>query len=223
MEQEEKIILFQSSILLWFSENGRKFPWRNKSLNNYQIIMSEVLLQRTKAETVSKFYDPFISTYPNWKSLVTAEITDLITFLKPLGLSQQRSKRLKKLAVEMVRRNGRLPKLRTELDEIPFIGQYIGNAIELLIFDKPSVLMDVNMSRVLERNFGKRKKADIRYDHDLQSLAYQVANHPKSKQINWGILDFAALVCRSKNPLCIDCILNTHCLFIMTEEKFEDS
>ncbi|MDQ3111021.1 MAG: hypothetical protein M3R17_14095 [Bacteroidota bacterium] len=58
------------------------------------------------------------------------------------------------------------------------MGQYIANAVELVVFNQPSPLIDVNMARVIELFFGARKMADIRYDPWLQGLAYRLVNHP---------------------------------------------
>jgi A/G-specific adenine glycosylase len=33
-----------------------------------------VLLQRTKAETITKFYPDFLKDYPNWESLINADV-----------------------------------------------------------------------------------------------------------------------------------------------------
>lgn len=218
-ERESKIIYLQDNLLSWFQTNGRSFPWRKKNLTQYQIIIAEVLLQRTKAETVSKFFPQFISSFPNWQSLVDAPIEDIETYLKPVGLYKQRAKRLHDLANEMVRRKGRLPKERSELEQIPFLGQYIANSIELIIFKQASPLLDVNMARVLERFFGERKMADIRYDPYLQELAKEVVNIPDSKELNWAILDFAALVCKATKPLCNSCIINSKCVYYKTREN----
>jgi A/G-specific adenine glycosylase len=188
--QKEKIKSFQKFILKWYSKNGRKFPWRNKSATNYERIISEVLLQRTKAETISKFFPVFIKKYPSWKKLATASKKELEKTLKPIGLHKQRSVRLYAFAQEMKKRKSRFPKNRAKIEEIPFVGQYIANAIELFLFNRPRPLLDVNMARVLEIHFGKRKLADIRYDPDLQELAHKIVNHKKAKEINWGILDY---------------------------------
>ena len=208
---KKKIEFFQEAILDWYKHNGRTFLWRKKGLTKYQYIIAEVLLQRTKAETVSKFYPQFLKDFPNWKSLATADIQKLEDYLIPVGLYRQRSKRLLSLAKEMVKRNCRLPKNREELESIPFMGQYITNAVELIIFNKPSPLVDVNMARVLERYFGKRKMADIRYDPYLQKISYKVVNHEKTKEINWAVLDFAALLCKSQNPKCSVCPIAMKC------------
>ena len=187
--------------------------WREDGLTPYQYVIAEVLLQRTKAETVAKFYPIFLNNFPNWISLVNSDIQKIENYLKPVGLYKQRSKRLYSLAQEMVKRDEKIPTDRKELESIPFFGQYIANAIELIIFKKPKPLMDVNMARVLERFFGERKMVDIRYDPYLQALSYKIVNKDQAKDINWGILDFAAIVCKAVRPLCYKCSLNIYCKY----------
>lgn len=205
----------QEQLLAWYKISGRRFVWRNKTLTNYQKVIAEVLLQRTKAETVAKFYDKFIAQYPNWKSLAEANVLDIEELLKPIGLYRQRSVRLQNLAKEMVKRGGRLPKDRQDLESIPFMGQYIANAVELVVFNEPSPLVDVNMARVIERFFGPRKMADIRYDPYLQDLAYKIVKHSEAKFINWAVLDFAAVICVARKPKCEVCMLRRKCKYYL--------
>src|SRR5688572_14209843 len=91
---KEKIEFFQQHLLAWYQKNGRKFPWRKKGLTHYQYVIAEVLLQRTKAETVSRFYVTFIRDFPNWEALSSADVKEIETYLIPIGLYRQRSKRL---------------------------------------------------------------------------------------------------------------------------------
>ena len=72
-----KIEFFQNKILDWFETEGRKFPWRKRKLSSYQKVIAEVLLQRTKAETVAKFYYSFLEKYPDWNSLNRTRIKTL--------------------------------------------------------------------------------------------------------------------------------------------------
>ncbi|WP_050009458.1 hypothetical protein [Flavobacterium sp. B17] len=210
----EKIKIFQDYLLTWFYQNGRHhFPWRKNDLTSYEIVISETLLQRTKAETIEKFYIKFLQKFPNWDTIVQADIQTIEEFLKPIGLYRQRSKRFKDLAAEMTKRKGKFPIEKVELQEIPFLGQYIINSILLQIHNIPSPLLDVNMARVLERYFGERKLSDIRYDPYLQELAYRVVNHSASKEINWAILDFAAEICKARKPLCENCFLSATCKY----------
>lgn len=210
---KEQLIFFQNILLDWFESFGRNFPWRNKDLSQYEIIIAEILLQRTKADTIKNFFSQFIIAFPSWKKLVDTNIEGIEKALKPIGLYKQRAIRLQKLALEMENRGGVLPSKRDELESISLFGQYITNAIELQIFNRPKPLLDVNMARVLERYFGPRKLSDIRYDPYLQDLAHSIVNHEHSKFLSWAILDFAALICKARNPKCFDCPLQEKCLY----------
>ena len=205
------ITWFRRIILNWFDKEGRHFPWRKKNSSKYQLIIAEVLLQRTKAETVATFFPFFIKQYPSWKSLSSANKTSLKKDLKPIGLWKRRSDTLKRLSTAMVKRGGRFPRTRGEIEELPGVGQYIANAILMFCQDEPQPLLDVNMARVLERFFGPRKLADIRYDPYLQKLAREVLPRKRYKEFNWAILDFASIICRAYRPVCNKCFLESKC------------
>jgi len=207
----DKINWFRKKILLWFEKEGRPFSWRNKSATKYQLVIAEVLLQRTKAETVAIYFPKFIKRFPSWKALSKAKRKDLQAFLKPIGLWRQKATALKKLSFEMAKRNGRFPKTREEIEKIPAIGQYVANAILMFCHGQPQPLLDVNMARVLERFFGPRKLADIRYDPYLQQLARDILPKKRFKKFNWAILDFAAIICKAHRPACNKCFLKAKC------------
>ncbi len=214
---EADIEFFQEILLEWYKDNGRSFLWRNKSATNYEMIISEVFLQRTKAATVSKFLTSFFKKYPSWKQLGEATEVELQEITKPLGLYKQRGSRLYKLSQELKKRKGRFPKERNEVAEMPMMGQYITNAYELYVLKKKSPLLDVNMARLLERFFGERKLADIRHDPYLQTLAYRVVNIEETKELNWAILDYASLVCKKQKPNCSHCLIYQRCKLFNTQ------
>lgn len=202
---------FRKRLLNWFEEHGRKFPWRRASTTKYQSIIAEVLLQRTRAETISYFFLDFVREFPSWKKLDSASITQLQRYLQPIGLWRRRATSIQALAQEMVQRNGRFPRSREEIESLPGIGQYIANAVLLLCHGEPQPLLDVNMARVLERVFGPRKLADIRYDPYLQQLAMRVVQCKKPAKLNWAILDLASAICLPRKPRCSTCPLLTMC------------
>jgi A/G-specific adenine glycosylase len=217
VDETRKIRFLQKELLKWFAINSRNFIWRNKSASNYVRIISEVLLQRTRAETVNKYLPIFLKKYSSWRQLGNATEIELIEVLKPLGLSNQRGKRLYNLAQELKKRNGIFPKDRSLVEEMPMMGQYIANAYELFILKKSAPLLDVNMARVLERFFKPREFVDIRYDPTLQRLAKKIVDHKKPTETNWAILDLAALVCKSKSPSCLICPLRKKCRYLKEE------
>lgn len=218
--KESDVKWFNVQLEEWFTLTKRNFPWRKKTCTKYQIIIAEVLLQRTKAGTVANFFPEFIKKYPSWKALSLAKLPELKKVLKPIGFWRQRAVVMRNLSNEMAKRNGRFPKTREEIEKLPGIGQYIANAILMFCHGQSQPLLDVNMARVLERFFGPRKLADIRYDPYLQDLARKVLPMEKPKEFNWAILDFAALICKARTPRCAECPLKDKCRFFMQLKNF---
>lgn len=213
LPRNKVIVAFRTPLLNWFKANGRKFPWRKEGVTSYQKIIAEILLQRTQANTISIYFPVFIKRFPSWKSITLVSEDELGDFLKPVGLWKRRASSLALISVEMAKRNGRFPRNRDMLESLPGIGQYMANAVLLLCHGEPQPLLDTNMARVLERYFGPRQLADIRHDPYLQGLSRSVINCPQSRDLNFAILDFAALVCKIEKPKCIECPLSRCCKY----------
>ena len=215
-----EIEVFIKLLLKWYGYNGRKYPWREETTTLYQKIVAEILLQRTRAETVASFFPKFILQFPSWQELSTSYKEDLSQFLYPLGLWKQKAKTIKELAIEMVHREGKFPNNYNEIRDLPGIGQYIANTIALFNLKEPRPLLDVNMARVLERYFGPRKLADIRDDPYIQNLANMIVlTSDNYVSINFAILDLAALICK-KSPLCYQCPIKDRCKFFGSKQVF---
>ena len=208
-----RIQAFSNRILAWFEVDGREFPWRRKGESLYRLVVTEILLQRTRAETVAGFYNTFFRRYPNWASLASEEIADLEVSLKPIGLWKQRAPRLKALAIAVTDRGGSLPRTIDELESLPAIGQYVANSALLFQGVEALPLLDASMARVLERYFGERRLADIRYDPYLQDLAARVVAGEQAVSVNWAVLDLAALICLRTKPRCNECPIRRTCRF----------
>lgn len=216
----ESLNYLRQSLLQWYNISGRKFPWRKSSVNRYQLIIAEVLLQRTRAEVTAVFFPTFIRKYPSWKILSSIGIEELQIDLQPIGLWRRRASSIKALSREMVKRNGRFPKEREEIEALPGVGQYITNAILLFCHGEPQPLLDGNMARVLERVFGPRTMADIRYDPYLQKLALDIVQCKSPKEVNWAILDLAATICLGRKPVCENCPLSIMCVYYHEEKMY---
>jgi A/G-specific adenine glycosylase len=194
--------------LAWFPAHGRSFSWRNEA-SEYRTFVAESLLQRTTAAAVDGHLSRFLERFPTWESVRDADMQDLESVLRPLGLWRRRAASLKKLAA-IVAGVASLPADHADLRRLPGVGQYIANAVSLVVHGERRPLLDSNMARVLERFFGPRDLADIRFDPYLQALAHRVVDSPEAKAVNWAILDLAALVCRPV-PRCDTCPVAARC------------
>ena len=211
-----EVRIFRRALLAWYGTNGRDFPWRKKSVSVYRLVVTEALLQRTRAETVAAFYHQFFRRFPSWTTLAGASEAELGRHIKPIGLWKRRAATLSRLASAMVSRHGRFPRVRSCVEDLPGVGQYVANAISVFAHGIPAALLDGGMARVLERHFGPRRLADIRYDPYLQRLARVVTTTRKCRELNWAILDLAGLVCR-QDPSCRKCPLRLTCRYYRTQ------
>lgn len=211
--QAHRITCFRILLLRWFGQHARQFPWRHQGASLYAQVVSELLLQRTRAETVATFFPRFIARFPGWEHLARATDAEMRLFLEPIGLWRRRARTLRELGNSIVARRGSFPRNRGEIEQLPGIGQYVASAVMIFCHRASEPLLDTNMARVLERVFGPRKLADIRYDPWLQRLAREVVRSRHARQLNWAILDLAATICTIKSPGCPTCPVRTTCLY----------
>lgn len=208
--EKRKLTSLAKDLKDWAKANGRDFPWRSSNAGTYQQVVVEVLLQRTTATAVAGCFEAFVAKYPDWSQLAAAKVEDLEEFLKPLGLWRRRAQSLLGIARYAAQNHGHFPSDPNEHRHVPAVGQYVSNAILQFQHGRAAPLLDVNMARVIERFVRPRKLADIRHDRWLQEAAHWFVRRG-SQEVNWAVLDFAALVCRARNPLCPACPVKNRC------------
>jgi A/G-specific adenine glycosylase len=214
LDVRKRIPWFRHRLRIWFRDNHRSFPWRSKDRTPYEILIAEILLRRTKAETVARIYPIFLSRFPNFNSLAGARIGDLQRALKPLGLWRQKTPILLTIARAVKTNGGNLPTTRQGLEGLFHVGDYIASVILTTFHNQPEPFVDVNMARVVDRFFGPRKLVDIRYDPYLRAVAKRLVDvRVDSLLVNWAVLDFAALVCKAGRPRCEICPMKLHCVY----------
>ena len=197
--------VFQANILRWGANHCRTFPWRRPDRTSYELVVAELLLQQTRAEQTAKCFAAIIDRCPDWDALASVPLPELEELLKPLGLHRRRSAALHALAQAVLSRG--LPIRADQLETLPGIGQYMARAIAAQVSNEVVAPIDTNVARVLERVFGPRKLADIRYDPGLQELALNLVPRSGPGEYLVALLDFSAVVCRPRAPRCHECPL----------------
>ncbi|WP_107957282.1 hypothetical protein [Sphingomonas aurantiaca] len=211
--EKRQLTRLAGDLVRWAGTDGRHFPWRLPAATTYEKIAVEVLLQRTTANAVGRFYAEFFARFPSWEALADARPEELETFLKPLGLWRRRAVSLLGLARYAAKTNGLFPTDPRLHRDIPAVGQYVSNAILSFQHQQRTPLLDVNMARVIERFLRPRRLADIRYDPWLQAASHWFVRRGDVQSANWAVLDFAAIICKARTPLCTSCPVNTRCAY----------
>ena len=205
---------FREQLIAWFELNKRSFPWREATRTPYELVVAEILLQRTPASSVAKIYHDFLERFPSWAILSRATSEDLEKSIKGLGLSKLKVGIFQNLCKALEEYKGNIPTSRADLEAIKGVGQYTASTILAIVHGQREPFVDVNMARVLGRFFGRGIKSDVRDDPELHVLARYIVNMEKCLQINWAILDLSASVCKFSRPTCEECPLQKKCQFL---------
>jgi len=208
---------FQNRLLEWYGEFGRDLPWRRTS-DPYKILVSEVMLQQTQVDRVIPKFHEFLGKYPTLQDLAGAHPDDVRKTWYPLGYNI-RPYRLHGIACEAVERyGGVIPSKADELMSLKGIGRYTAGAIRSFAFNKDAPILDTNVMRVLHRIFignGDPKKQKT----DLWVLSEKLIPRGKGYDFNQALMDFGAMVCTARKPLCLLCPMRSLCLTVSSDEK----
>lgn len=200
----------QGLALSWYNNNARHFPWRNSS-NPFHILVAEILLRQTQAKRVTGPYLELISVYPDPSTLAEADVDQLRSWFKPLGLVTRADYLIG--AAKHIRdlHGGQVPRDLDSLIELPGIGTYAACAIQCLAFGDSVPMVDESSGRLLRRLLGLDHTKPAYCDSQLIEIAASLVPKDRPKEFNLGLLDIAAAVCRPKNPNCSLCPLVEMC------------
>src|SRR5258708_19186821 len=148
-EAVDRIPWLRRRLLSWFERSGRSFPWRDPGKTPYEVIVTEILLQRTTAAGVARAYSGFIERYPSWASLAQVPTERLESALRPLGPLQQKAQAFQQLAQSIDANGGVIPRMRAELERLLGIGPCTASAVLASVYGRAEALLDVNMARLL--------------------------------------------------------------------------
>ena len=201
-------------LLEWWKKNKRHFPWRRRK-NPYAVLIAEMLLRKTTAEQVEAIYSVFMKKYPTPRVLSELDENELRKLIRSLGMEYNRAKLFIKFGKVVVNDfKGRIPSSEKELLKLPGVGQYAVNAVLSFSHGRNAPMVDTNFIRVIERVFDfKSSKPRARNDKEIWELAGDLIPDGKSREFNLAVLDFAAGVCKHRNPECSACPLIQTCFF----------
>ncbi len=203
---------FAYEILIWYAQNKRTLPWR-RTRDPYKIWLSEIMLQQTRVDQGTPYYLKFVAKFPTVQDLAKASEEEILKLWQGLGY-YSRARNLHATARMVVDEyNGNFPKTYKELLLLKGIGDYTASAIASICFNEPEPVVDGNVYRVLSRYYGINYPINstegIKY---FKELARKVMDADNIRDYNQGIMEFGAMQCVPKNPVCEACPLVDSCV-----------
>lgn len=177
------------------------------------MLIAELMLQRTRADQVANVYDAFMKRFPGPRVAAAADPGEITSILEHLGLRHRIPRFIqlfRKLSTEY---DGTVPPKFEHLIDLPGVGRYIASAVLCFGFGEPVPVVDANVVRVLRRFFGlSSAKKRAHTDPLFWNFSRKLLPGNKEVEFNEAILDFAAIICKSK-PQCKTCPVSSNCQY----------
>jgi A/G-specific adenine glycosylase len=217
-DELHRINTIRRRLIRWWNkiiDGNHLFPWRASKITPYTALITEILLQRTRAEAVLTVYPKFFLRFPSPAFLCAAKTSDIKHSIHSLGL-HWRAEKLRALGCAI---GQSIPDNFNELIKLPNVGPYAAGAYLSLHRGKRAIIPDANMVRILGRIFGFSTHAETRRESFFLELCELITPKKNFREFNYSIIDFGRLICTPKNPLSDRCFLNDKCIYFNKDIK----
>ena len=190
----------RAAVLDHYDRAARDLPWR-RDTDPYRVLVSEVMLQQTRVETVKRFYGPWLERFPTVSDLALAEEDDVLKRWE--GLGYYRRARNLHGAAKVVREyhDGVLPEEYEQLLKLPGVGEYTAGAVASIAFNQAVPAVDGNVRRVLSRLFDVAEPK-ARW---LRDVAASLVENSRPGDWNQAVMELGATICTPRTPKCGAC------------------
>lgn len=202
---------FNQIISEWYTKNKRLLPWR-ETQQPYPIWVSEVILQQTRVDQGLAYYYRFLDNFPTVLKLAQSSEQEVLSVWKGLGY-YSRARNMHATAQMVVDKfDGHFPSSYKDLILLKGIGPYTAAAIASICGYEPVPVVDGNVIRVFSRIFGMYEPVGSTFGYKKvfqKSLEFIDVNDPGT--YNQAVMEFGALLCKPRQPLCTECIFQNEC------------
>lgn len=197
---------FRAALLGHYDRARRDLPWRGEA-DPYRVLVSEVMLQQTRVETVLGRYGPWLERFPDLESLAAAHEDEVLKAWE--GLGYYRRARNLHHAARLVRErpDGSLPSSYAALRELPGLGDYTAGAVASIAFGEPVPAADGNVRRVLSRLYDEPSPKP----KWVREAAAALVDPERPGDWNQALMDLGATVCVPRAPRCPECPVARWC------------
>lgn len=204
--------VFCSALLGWFAQNARDLPWR-RTLDPYQVWLSEIMLQQTQMDRAVAYFERFVARFPDVSSLAAAHEDEVLKLWEGLGY-YSRARNLLRAARHMDREHGgALPRGFEAIRALPGVGPYTAGAIASIAWGEPRPAVDANVLRVFSRLLDLEEPVNTPAARRRVEAAVQdLLPRDQARDFNQALMELGALVCAPRRPDCPACPLAAQCL-----------
>jgi A/G-specific adenine glycosylase len=192
----------------WFAVVKRDFPWR-RDRSAYNVLVSEIMLQQTKAVTVLPFFHSWMKKFPDFACLAEASEEEVVKAWEGLGY-YSRARNLRLIACSVMKDyDGVFPSNLDMILSFKGIGPYTAAAISHFAFNKRAIGADGNIRKVIARFYGHKERVDK--GTEISKLLDDFLPDKANPDAFEALIELGATLC-SKKPKCEGCPLQDRCI-----------
>lgn len=200
----------------WFAAEARPLPWRAADTTPWGVLVSEIMLQQTPASRVEAPWREWMTRWPTPGDLAAAPVDEVLRAWGRLGYPR-RALRLRQSATAIVERHGGVvPEDEAALLALPGIGRYTAAAVLAFAFGRRSLVLDVNIRRVLARYHRgvEHPAAHETAAERREALAFVPDRDADAALWSASAMELGAVVCTARSPRCGDCPVSEGCAWL---------
>jgi endonuclease-3 len=181
-----------------------------KYRNQFTLLTSVVLSAQCTDLNVNNVTKNIYKKYYTPKHFAGLGITKIKKMIKSIGLFNMKAKNLYNLSKILVQKyQSKVPNNFQDLINLPGVGRKTANVVLNAAFNKPTIGVDTHVFRVSNRTGLTKGKNPNQVEEKLLNIL----PNKYLKKAHHLILLHGRYVCKSRNPLCTECVINKICLY----------
>ena len=187
--------------------------------NPFECICAVMLSAQTTDASVNKVTPALFEKYPDAFALSRAELTDVETIIRSIGLYHAKAKNLIGLSQTLVERHhGAVPENKEDMRKLPGVGVKTSNVVGAICFGIPAIAVDTHVARV-----SKRLGYAFENDEPEKIETKLERRFPKEIHIrlHYQIILFGREICHAQRPDCESCRLQGRCRYFMKNRSIK--
>ncbi len=214
LKTESSILELNNQVNEILFELEKLFPDAKCELNYnniYELCIAVMLSAQTTDKKVNNITPTLFAEYPSVKELKNALQQDVERIIRPLGLSNNKSKNIISFAKIIDEKyNGIIPNDFDTLVTLPGIGRKTANVVLSEGFKVMRIAVDTHVERVSKRlGLSNLNSSVLQVEKDLMNLIPEYNWH-KGHHL---LLFFGRYFCKSQNPNCKECPFINQCTY----------
>ena len=186
--------------------------------NPYQLLVAVILSAQCTDKRINAITPQLFACFPCVEDLAAASEEEILTCIKSVSYPNAKARNLSRMAKRLCDvYHSEVPSDTQELQTLAGVGRKTANVVASVIFKQAKMPVDTHVHRLSARIGLTKNAKNVRQTEDqlMKNLnGYDIA------LFHHQLILHGRYVCKSRKPLCSECVLKSWCQFYKKSNKF---